>query len=141
MNKVILIGNLGKPIEVKQFPNGGAVGNTVLATTETWTDKDTKERKEETTWHNLVFNGKQALNAAAYTQKGSKLAIEGRIKTRKWTDKDNQDHYVTEIRVDTFEFLSRKGEGTTQEGEAPDAQSGTPAPKSGAPDFEDDIPF
>ncbi|KKW67512.1 single-stranded DNA-binding protein [Lampropedia cohaerens] len=111
VNKVILIGNLGRDPELRTFPSGGQVANVSLATTETWKDRQTGERRELTEWHNLVFSDRLAEVAAQYLRKGSPVYIEGRIRTRKWQDQSGQDRYTTEIRVDNMQMLGGRGEG------------------------------
>ncbi|AKU13900.1 single-strand DNA-binding protein [Azoarcus sp. CIB] len=161
LNKVILIGNLGRDPETRYAPSGDAICNITVATTETWKDKATGERKEATEWHRVVFFGRLAEIAAQYLRKGSQLYVEGRLQTRKWQDKDGQDRYTTEIRGDEMKMLgSRQGGGG---GDAPmgggyDAPAAAPArqapqqaPAQKAPgqsgggggfgDFDDDIPF
>ena len=106
VNKVILVGNLGRDPEIKVFPNGDQVANVSLATTDKWRDKQTGETKEHTEWHRLVFNGRLAEIAGQYLRKGSQIYVEGSIRTRKWTDQQSgQDRYSTEIRVDQMQVL------------------------------------
>ena len=148
VNKVILLGNLGKDPEIKYMPNGNAVANITLATSETWNDKNTGEKQEKTEWHRVVFFGKLAEIVGQYLKKGSKIYVEGKLQTRKWQGQDGQDRYTTEVVVDiggTMQMLdSRGGEG----GFAP-AQQAAPAqraPQQAAPamvddGFDDDIPF
>ena len=99
VNKVILVGNLGQDPEMRYMPNGGAVANLRLATSESWRDKATGEQKEVTEWHTVVIFGKLAEIAGEYLRKGSQVYIEGQLRTRKWQDKDQQDRYSTEIVV------------------------------------------
>src|SRR6185503_2201161 len=99
VNKVILIGNLGKDPEVKYLPSGSAVVNTTLATSESFKDKESGEKKERTEWHNIVFFGKVAEIAGEYLRKGSQVYVEGSLRTRKWQDKSGSDRYTTEIVV------------------------------------------
>lgn len=157
VNKVILIGNLGKDPEVRYFPSGDAVANATLATTESWKDRQTGEAKEATEWHNLVFPGKLGEIAGKYLRKGSKVYVEGSLRTRKWQDKNGQDRYTTEIRVGEMQMLDGKpGGGTASMGEddgyssAPPSRSAAPsrsapqrdaAPAMDAPFEDDDIPF
>lgn len=110
LNKATLIGNLGKDPETRFLPNGDAVANITIATTETWKDKATGEKKEATEWHRVSFFGKLAEIAGQYLKKGSQVYIEGRIKTRKWQDKDGQDRYTTEINADHMLMLGGKPE-------------------------------
>ena len=151
VNKVILVGNLGKDPETRYMPGGDAVTNCTIATTDTWKDKTSGEKKEATEWHRIVFYRKLAEIAGQYLKKGSQVYIEGSLKTRKWTDKEGQDKYTTEIIADTMQMLgSRQGSGQADEParERP-AQSAAAKPAaqssgnagSGFNDFEDDIPF
>lgn len=157
LNKVILIGNLGKDPETRYAPSGDAITNLTLATTETWKDKGTGERREATEWHRVVFFGKVAEIAAQYLRKGSQVYVEGRLQTRKWQDKEGQDRYTTEIRGDEMKMLGRReggGEGGARGGEsggydapaaAPSRQPASAPAQKPAPggfgDFDDDIPF
>lgn len=102
VNKVIILGNLGKDPEVRFMPNGGAVANLAIATSESWKDKQTGEAKEKTEWHRVVIFGKLAEIAGEYLKKGSKVYIEGALQTRKWTNNDGQDQYTTEIVIQGF---------------------------------------
>ena len=153
VNKVILIGNLGKDPDHKTFPNGGAVTNVSLATSESWKGRD-GQMQEHTEWHNLVFNDKLADIAKQYLRKGSKIYVEGQIRTRKYQDKEGKDRFISEIRVRDMQMLDGKpggGEGSFGGGgggssyerssSAPARQS-SPAPADGGGGFEDDdIPF
>ena len=162
VNKVILIGNLGKDPESRYFPNGDAVANATLATSESWTDKASGEKKEHTEWHSVVFRRKLAEIAAQYLKKGSKVYVEGSLRTRKWQDKEGHDRYTTEVIVNDMQMLDgRPGGGTGSMGEGDGggrassggyaARSGGGAPRPQAPaasspppdaGFEDDdIPF
>ena len=152
VNKVILVGNLGKDPEMRYMPNGDAVANITLATTDTWKDKQTGEKKEATEWHRVVFFRKLAEIVGQYLKKGSQVYIEGALKTRKWQDKEGQERYTTEIVADDMKMLgSRQGMGS---GDAPSrepmesrsAPQAAAKPAAAAPggsfnDFEDDIPF
>jgi len=154
VNKVILVGNLGKDPEVRYAPSGDAICNVTLATTDSWKDKATGEKKESTEWHRVVFFGKLAEIAGQYLRKGSQCYIEGSLKTRKWQDQQGQDRYTTEIRADQMQMLGRReggGDGAGHEsaprGAAARSQT-RPAPAPAAPaksggfgDFDDDIPF
>ena len=111
VNKVILIGNIGKDPEVKYFPNGDAFCNLTLATSESWNDKASGEKKEKTEWHNVVFTRKLAEIVGQYVKKGAKLYVEGSLRTRKWQDKEGQDRYTTEILVNDMQMLDGKGGG------------------------------
>ena len=151
VNKVILIGNLGKDPDVRYMPSGEAVTNITLATTDTWKDKTSGDKKEATEWHRVVFFRKLAEIAGQYLKKGSQVYIEGALKTRKWQDKDGQDRYTTEIVAYQMKMLgSRQGSGDSNESaprerpsQPPAQQSAPQAPQggSGFNDFEDDIPF
>ncbi|MBX3651910.1 MAG: single-stranded DNA-binding protein [Burkholderiales bacterium] len=148
VNKVILIGNLGKDPETRYLPSGDAVTNITVATTESWKDKKSGDKQEHTEWHRISFFGRQAEVAGEYLKKGSPVYIEGRIRTRKWQDKEGQDRYSTEIVADRMQLLgSRGGSGGDGGGmrEPPSAGGGNKAPakKSGGSfdDMDDDIPF
>ncbi len=148
VNKVILIGNLGRDPEVRYTAGGSAVANVSIATTDTWRDKQSGEQQERTEWHNLVFYNRLAEIVGEYLKKGSKIFVEGRLQTRKWQDKNTgQDRYTTEIIVGEMQMLDgRGGGGGAMEsgggGGGGGRDSGGPAPR-GAPseDFDDDIPF
>ncbi|WDI78408.1 single-stranded DNA-binding protein [Candidatus Purcelliella pentastirinorum] len=115
VNKVILIGNLGQDPEVRYMQNGNAVTNITLATSESWRDKQTGENKERTEWHRVVLFGKIAEIASEYLRKGSQVYIEGFLQKRKWQDKNNQEHYITEIIVNlngTMQMLGNKKKST-----------------------------
>lgn len=105
INKVILIGNLGQDPELRYMPQGGAVANFTIATSESWTDKATNEKKEQTEWHRIVIYQRLAEIAGEYLRKGSKVYIEGKLKTRKWQDKDGSDRYTTEIVANELQML------------------------------------
>ncbi len=123
VNKVILIGNLGKDPETRYAPSGDAICNITLATTDNWRDKATGEKREATEWHRVVFFGKLAEIAGQYLRKGSQVYVEGSLRTRKWQDKDGQDRYTTEIRADEMKMLgSRQGMGG---GDAPARNEGS----------------
>jgi len=109
VNKVILIGNLGRDPEMRYMPSGDAVANLSVATTETWKDKD-GEKQEATEWHRVVFFGKQAEICDLYLKKGSQIYVEGSLRTRKWQDKDGQDRYTTEIRGERMLILGKRPE-------------------------------
>jgi single-strand DNA-binding protein len=146
VNKVILIGNLGKDPEVRYMPSGGAVANVTLATSESWKDKQSGERQERTEWHNVVFYNRLAEIAGEYLRKGSKIYVEGRIQTRKWQDKTGADRYTTEIIAGEMQMLDGRGEGSGSGGaparRAPAAgREDATADVGSAPDFDDDIPF
>ena len=157
VNKVILIGNLGRDPEVRSFQNGGRVCNLRLATTESWKDKSTGERKDRTEWHSVaIFNDNLVTIAERYLKKGSKVYIEGQLETRKYTDKDGNERYATEVVLRQFRgeltLLDSRGGGGGGMGDPggyEDAGGGMPAPQSAgraAPrprkgDMDDDIPF
>jgi single-strand DNA-binding protein len=142
VNKVILVGNLGKDPEVRYLPDGGAVTNISVATTDTWKDK-AGEKQEKTEWHRVSFFGKLAEIAGEYLKKGSQVYIEGRIQTRKWQDKDGQDKYTTEIIADRMQMLGGRPAGSSDEPRRPAReQQPAGAPTGGSfDDFPDDIPF
>jgi single-strand DNA-binding protein len=160
VNKVIIVGNLGRDPETRYLPSGEAVTNISIATTDTWKDKATGEKKEATEWHRVAFFGRLAEIAGEYLKKGSQVYVEGSLRTRKWQDKEGKDRYTTEIRADTMQMLgSRAGAGEPRgetRGENRGEPRGDAAPRSegapkGAPaakkpagkfdDMEDDIPF
>lgn len=149
VNKVILIGNLGKDPETRTFPSGDSVTNATLATSESWKDKTSGEQKEHTEWHNLVFRKRLAEIAAQYLKKGSKVYVEGSIRSRKWQDKEGKDRYTTEIIVMEMQMLDGKpgggGGGNYERAESAPAASGggkRSAPAAADKGFEDDdIPF
>lgn len=150
VNKVILIGNLGRDPEVRYMPSGDAVANISIATTETWKDKS-GEKQEQTEWHRVALFGKTAEIAGEYLKKGSQVYIEGRLQTRKWTDKEGQERYTTEIRADRMQMLGSRSGGSERTAPPDDdrasasggAKKPAPAGKAGSnlEDMEDDIPF
>jgi single-strand DNA-binding protein len=142
INKVILIGNLGKDPEVRYMANGGAVCNVTLATTESWKDKQTGEQKDRTEWHNIVFYRRLAEIAGEYLRKGSQVYVEGKLQTRKWQDKNGNDRYTTEIIANEMQMLGGRGGGGSAEFSGSSAsQAAAPAPATATDDFDDDIPF
>jgi single-strand DNA-binding protein len=149
VNKVILIGNLGKDPETRYLPSGEAVTSFSIATSETWKDKTSGEKKEATEWHRISAFGKLAEICGEYLRKGSPVYIEGSLRTRKWQDKEGQDRYTTEIRADQMRMLGSRGEGggggMREPAAAPSggSTSKAPAKKSGGSfdDMDDDIPF
>ena len=146
VNKAIIIGNLGRDPELRYAPSGDAICNITVATTESWKDKATGEKKEATEWHRIVMFSKLAEIAGQYLKKGSQVYIEGRLQTRKWQDKDGTDRYTTEIRADHMTMLGGKPEGASapQEPRQPSAKPQQPASHqsgSGFGDFSDDVPF
>ena len=152
VNKVILIGNLGRDPETRYMPEGGAITNISIATTDKWKDKN-GEMQEKTEWHRVAFFGKLAEIAGEYLKKGSQVYVEGRLQTRKWQDKDGQDKYTTEIVANVMQMLgSRQGMGggdRDSSGGGERAPAGSAKPSASKPaskggkfdDFEDDIPF
>ena len=136
VNKVILIGNLGRDPEVRYTPNGSAVCNVSLATTRNWKSKDSGERQEETEWHRVVFFDRLAEIAGEYLKKGRPVYVEGRLKTRKWTDKDGVEKYTTEIFADQMQLLGGREEGGMGGGGGGGASRASMA--GGADDYGDD---
>jgi single-strand DNA-binding protein len=151
VNKVILVGNLGKDPETRYMPSGSAVTNLTLATSESWKDKQSGEAQERTEWHKVAMFGRLAEIAAEYLRKGSQVYIEGKLRTRKWQDKEGKDRWTTEIVADEMQMLGSKGGGAgasagagAMGGPAAAGGSGRAAVNdSGGPpgDFDDDIPF
>lgn len=145
VNKVILVGNLGRDPEVRYMPSGDPMVNINLATTDTWRDKS-GEKQEKTEWHRIVMFGKVAEIAGEYLKKGSQAYFEGRLQTRKWTDKEGQDRYTTEIVADRMQMLGSRSGGTARPMPEDDGPSSSDRGSSGASsggidDMEDDIPF
>ena len=153
VNKVIIVGNLGKDPEVRYTPDGASVTNVTIATTDTWKDKATGEKKEATEWHRVVFFGKLAEIAGQYLKKGRQVYVEGALRTRKWTDKEGQERYTTEIVANEMKMLGSRegmsdappresggGAGVASGGGNRPAAAAQPAGSS-FNDFEDDIPF
>lgn len=143
VNKVILIGNLGKDPEVRYTPSGLAVANITLATSESWKDKTSGEMQEKTEWHRIVFYQRLAEIAGEYLRKGSKVFVEGRLQTRKWQDKTTgQDKYTTEIIADNMQMLDSKGgSGDASSYEKPAAATASAEAAPALDTFDDDIPF
>ena len=143
VNKVILVGHLGKDPEVRYMPSGNAVCNVTLATSDSWKDKQSGEQKDRTEWHNLVFYGRLAEIAGEYLRKGSQAYVQGRLQTRKWQDKSGNDRYTTEIIVNDMQMLGGRGGGggSADFNAAPASTKSSAAPSSGADEFDDDIPF
>jgi len=164
VNKVTIVGNLGKDPEMRSFPSGDQVANVTIATTDKWKDKQSGEMKEATEWHRVVFNGRLAEIVGQYLRKGSQVYVEGSLRTRKWTDQSGVEKYTTEIRADQMQMLgSRQGMGGAGQDDgggyeaprqsaapassrpAPPRQAPAPAPSkapgSGFDDMDDDIPF
>ena len=151
VNKVILVGRLGKDPETRYMPNGEAVTNATLATSETWKDKS-GEKQEKTEWHNLVFYRRLAEIAGEYLKKGSQIYVEGKLQTRKWQDKEGKDRYTTEIVVNEMTMLGGKSTGgsfevvenkpaSSSSGSSAAPAKAAPAAKGGFDNFDDDIPF
>ena len=165
INKVIIVGHLGNDPEIRTMPNGDAVANISVATSESWNDRNTGERREVTEWHRIVFYRRQAEICGEYLRKGSQVYVEGRLKTRKWQDQNGQDRYTTEIQGDVMQMLGGRNQNaggfSNDMGSAPQPsyqarqtntggnyQSSRPAPQQAAPQaeppmdgFDDDIPF
>ncbi|WP_112082320.1 single-stranded DNA-binding protein [Haemophilus influenzae] len=165
INKVIIVGHLGNDPEIRTMPNGDAVANISVATSESWNDRNTGERREVTEWHRIVFYRRQAEICGEYLRKGSQVYVEGRLKTRKWQDQNGQDRYTTEIQGDVMQMLGGRnqnaGSSSNEMGSSPQPsyqarqtnngnsyQSSRPAPQQSAPQaeppmdgFDDDIPF
>lgn len=164
INKVILIGSMGKDPEVRYTAGGAAIANVTIATNESWKDKQTGEKQERTEWHRVVFFGRLAEIVNEYLKKGAKVYVEGRLQTRKWQGKDGQDRYTTEIVANEMQMLDRRdgggsggnygGGGNQGGGNSPDeydqsqpaskntgGTSGGAAKNAPADDFDDDIPF
>jgi single-strand DNA-binding protein len=146
LNKVMLIGNLGDDVKMHYFEGGGCVGRFPIATSETYMSKQTNERITNTEWHNIVVRNKGAEICEKYLSKGDKVYIEGRLKTRKWTDDKGNDRYSTEIQCTDFTFLSTKKDSDTNAANAgsPSVSSPSgnePAPNQSATDDNDDLPF
>ncbi len=169
VNKVIIVGNLGRDPEMRTFPSGDRVANVTIATTDRWKDKQSGEMKEATEWHRVVFNGRLAEIAGEYLRKGSQVYVEGSLRTRKWTDQQGVEKYTTEIRADQMQMLGSRqgmgggggggggsmeddggyGEPAPRRAAAPRTAAPAPAaarqpagkPSSGFDDMDDDIPF
>ncbi len=143
VNKVILIGNLGRDPEVRYMPSGNAVANVTLATTDAWKDKQSGEKQERTEWHNIVFYSRLAEIVGEYLKKGSQVYVEGRLQTRKWQDKSGNDRYTTEIIASEMQMLGGRGGSTGYSAEPAPAAAKAAATDSGGSggDFDDDIPF
>jgi single-strand DNA-binding protein len=138
INKVILVGNVGQDPEVRYMPSGGAVANLSIATSESWKDKQTGEQTDRTEWHRVVFFNRLGEIAGEYLKRGSKVYVEGSLRTRKWQDKDGQERYTTEIVGSEMQMLDKKGEDVSARmTESTNQQQ--PAPSETAAD--DDIPF
>ena len=140
VNKVILIGNLGKDPETRYMSNGDAVTTITLATTDTWKDKN-GEKQEKTEWHRVVFYRKLAEIAGEFLKKGRPVYVEGRLKTKKWTDKQGLERYTTQIIAEDMKMLGSKPGGSDQNDRAPAPASAGSGNNSGFDDMNDDIPF
>ena len=148
VNKVILVGNLGRDVELRYTPGGTAVATLNMATTEVWNDKS-GQRQEKTEWHRVVLWGKPAETLAEYLVKGRQVYVEGRLQTRQWDDRDGNKRYTTEVRSDRVVLLGGRGaesgaapgQGGAPRGDRPDQPAPTPAPDGGGELTEDDIPF
>jgi single-strand DNA-binding protein len=147
VNKVILVGNLGADPEVRYMPSGGAVANLRIATSESWKDQQTGQQQERTEWHSVVLFKRLAEVAGEYLKKGSKVYIEGSLRTRKWQGKDGQDRYTTEIVASDMQMLDSRGTGAPAPSRGEDRYAPSPerpaqGPEPGPGDeFDDDIPF
>ena len=147
INKVILVGNLGADPETRALPSGTTVANIRVATSESWKDKQTGDMKEQTEWHHVAMFGRLGEIAGEYLRKGSQVYIEGRLRTRKWQDKQGNDRYTTEVVASEMQMLGGRGGGATQETrdtrETGGGKAGAPAPAGAgsAAEFDDDIPF
>ena len=148
VNKVIIVGNLGKDADVRYTSGGSAVATISVATTEVWNDKSSGERQEKTEWHRVVIWGKTAENLKDYLTKGKQIYVEGRLQTRKWQDRDGNDKYTTEIRSDRIVLLGGRGGAGGDRGDygsrapSPGGGGGASDPPPGPPELtEDDIPF
>jgi single-strand DNA-binding protein len=154
VNKVIIVGNLGRDPEMRTFPSGDQVANVTVATTDKWKDKQSGEMKEATEWHRIVFNGRLAEIAGQYLRKGSQVYVEGSLRTRKWTDQSGVEKYSTEIRADQMQMLGQR-QGGDQGDDGGQSRAPAPAPRpqqrnapapaprasSGFDDMDDDIPY
>ena len=155
VNKVILIGNLGRDPEVRYTASGSAIANVTIATSDSWKDRQTGEQQERTEWHRVVFFSRLAEIAAEYLKKGSKVYVEGRLQTRKWQDQQGQDRYTTEIVGNEMQMLDSRGggsadfskpaagpgDGAPTPGPSQQGAGGPQRPDQGDDDFDDDIPF
>lgn len=144
VNKVILVGHLGQDTEVRYMPNGGAVANLTVATSDTWRDKQSGEQREKTEWHRVTLYGKLAEVAGEYLRKGSQVYVEGQLRTRKWQDQSGQDRYTTEVVVDiggSMQMLGGKQDGGQQQsngnGRQQQAQQNNEPPMN----FDEEPPF
>lgn len=145
INKVIVVGNLGQDPDTRYMPSGSAVTNITVATNESWKDKQTGEQKDRTEWHKVAMFGRLAEIAAEYLRKGSQVYIEGKLRTRKWQDKDGKDRYTTEIVADEMQMLGGRGgaggSAPMRDDRPPQGAPSSPPPQGSSDDFDDDIPF
>ncbi len=151
VNKVILVGVLGKDPETKTFANGGSLTQFSIATSESWTDKNSGERKEQTEWHNIVLQNRLGEIAQQYLKKGSKVYIEGSLNTRKWTDQNGQERYTTQIKGNQLQMLDSANGNNQQQAQQPKPQQQQNSytakpqqpyqPQNGGADLDDDLPF
>lgn len=149
INKVIIVGNLGQDPETRYMPSGSAVTNFTVATNESWKDKQTGEQKERTEWHRVAMFNRLAEIAAEYLRKGSQVYVEGKLRTRKWQDRDGNDRYTTEIIADEMQMLGGRGgsgggfssDGGSGGSGRSGGSGGNQPPPPPADDFDDDIPF
>ena len=150
INKVIIVGHLGNDPEIRTMPNGDAVANISVATSESWTDKNTGEKKTQTEWHRIIFFRRQAEVVSQYLSKGSQVYVDGKLKTRKWQDQNGQDRYVTEIYGDVLQMLDSRQNGDNQDKTSAgknayaNVKNGVKQPQTqqSTDDFNDDmIPF
>ena len=151
INRVTLIGTLGKDPETKTFANGGSLTQFSIATSESWTDKNSGERKEQTEWHNIVLQNRLGEIAQQYLKKGSKVYIEGSLNTRKWTDQNGQERYTTQIKGSQLQMLDSANGNNQQQAQQPKPQQQQNSytakpqqpyqPQNGGADLDDDLPF
>ena len=157
INKVILVGNLGADPETRYMPSGGAVTNIRIATSESWKDKQTGDQQERTEWHSIAFFGRLAEIAGEYLRKGSQVYVEGKLRTRKWQDREGNDKYTTEVVANEMQMLGSRGgmggqqgyennprpekQASTPSGSDPGPASSPPGGGGGGGEFDDDIPF
>ena len=143
VNKAILVGTVGKDPETKTFQNGGMLTQFAIATNESWTDKNTGEKRQETEWHRVIANGKLAEIAQKYVKKGMKLYIEGSLKTRKWTDQNGHERYATEIQCQNMQMLDSPNQGqNNQQGQSYNSRYSSQAPMQNRQQSDpNDLPY
>ncbi len=145
VNKVILVGNLGRDPEIRYTPSGSAVASVTIATSEQWKDKQTGEKQERTEWHNVTFFGRLAEIVGEYLKKGSQVYVEGSLRTEKWQDKNGNDRYTTKVIASEMQMLGSRSGGTASynqdAGASPSRPASQPAPATADTGFDDDIPF